>query len=643
MGAPLTWRNVDAPDFRGALDGYRVASTSMDRAFSGLSDALGKFDTSRKEAAASALLNNAAGYTDPAALRQAIADGTVFNGVNRERLTPETLAALNNQTGTLLNQAVTQEGLNHSKVMNPLLVQHQRGANTGQELTNRFAERTFDTRVRQGEATLAGTLIGNQRDRFNLDVTRRNDADSQAALTYIDRLRSGTMHEQDARELLASPAFMGLSPGARDLVTKDARSLYPNLFGTPTFAAPGGPAPAGGTASSLLSVAAGPSAPGTAGTRQGNAYDTAYRFTPTPSPLTTMPIGQVLDYQRNTLLPGQGASPVGAFQINRQTLEGLAPRVLGSDWRNQQFTPEVQERLAQALFEQRKNGNLSETWSALPNRGVGGYANMTWEQVRPLIARAEVGAELPTLAREAADTRSRAVSATSQINNRLMQDNTNTVAPQFQAAMADHDTTIAQVVEQLRKGSFKGVSEGRLTAEIQELMQTSLQGRDGAPISGVTPALAGAILNNSLNPSNWVQRIFSPDVTADMSRARSQVQDVLRGTTGDRATQNSIMQATQARIATAQQNFEQASALLAEALKRPGMADRISAYRQQRELARVALEDLLAKQQGDETLQPRRAAPSNAPIQGNAAQDNRRRAGNPGQAGAERLRTAATE
>jgi hypothetical protein len=123
------------------------------------------------------------------------------------------------------------------------------------------------------------------------------------------------------------------------------------------------------------------------------------RFGSPSKPLSTLSIGEVQDFQRNTLIPNtrgkvgagpdKGTGAVGTYQITYGTLQDYAPKVLGSNWRNTPFTADVQERIAKAIYDDVKGGNLKDTWAGLPNNRPGAYKNVPWEQVRDQIIQVE--------------------------------------------------------------------------------------------------------------------------------------------------------------------------------------------------------------------------------------------------------------
>lgn len=144
-------------------------------------------------------------------------------------------------------------------------------------------------------------------------------------------------------------------------------------------------------------------APGLVGGARGGA-DTVYGFGQYGSPdkpLSGLTIGEVQDFQKNTLIPAtrgkigagpdKGTGAVGTYQITYGTLQKYAPRVLGPNWRNTPFTPEVQDQLARAIYEDVKGGDLKQTWAGMPSNRPGQYANVPWEQVRGKIAAVESG------------------------------------------------------------------------------------------------------------------------------------------------------------------------------------------------------------------------------------------------------------
>jgi hypothetical protein len=143
---------------------------------------------------------------------------------------------------------------------------------------------------------------------------------------------------------------------------------------------------------------------GTVGDARGNSADVVYgfgQFAQPPKPISSMTIGEVQNFQKNELIPAtrgkigagpdKGTGAVGTYQIVYGTLKDYAPKVLGPNWRNTPFTADVQDRIAKAIYEDVKNGNLKDTWAGLPANRPGAYSKVPWEQVRDQIAAVESG------------------------------------------------------------------------------------------------------------------------------------------------------------------------------------------------------------------------------------------------------------
>ena len=189
----------------------------------------------------------------------------------------------------------------------------------------------------------------------------------------------------------------GLTPAPRsaNLISSDVTSRYAVGGGTgqPSMAAAAAP-PAQAVG---IPVGGSRGAPG-----RGNTADVVYGFGEfglPPKPISQSTIGEVQDFQRNTLIPKtrgkvgagprKGTGAVGTYQFTYGTLQEIAPKVLGPNWRNTTFTADVQEQLAKALYDERKSGNLKDTWAGLPSNRPGQYTNVPWEAVRDDIIKVE--------------------------------------------------------------------------------------------------------------------------------------------------------------------------------------------------------------------------------------------------------------
>lgn len=492
----ITWRNVDAPNFSGVGDSIRTFGSMIGNATSGLSDALGNFQNAAKQEAGNAVMMNAMQYQDPTEYRNALASGALFQGVDPSLVNQRTLQNLDERAGTLLSQQ-GQQGTNDynayrfgrlqdtnsaldnaSPAIRLLSEAYQSGdqnrinaalGQTREALSALPADQQLEMMGRlQGQG---GQAIGQAQNRFDLGVAQRNDADSQAAMGVMSQITRGAENPNDAR-LLAEAYSKNLSPVAQARLQGLLASAYPGVYGNGVGAA---------------------SAPGTAGTRQGSPYDVTYQFAGTSTPITQMSIGDVVKHQEG-MKTNQGASPVGAFQINQATLQDFAPKVLGSDWQNQPLSAENQDKIGKAIFEQRKNGNLKDTWAALPNAGVGAYKDMTWEEIKPIIAQAEVGANPLAMAQG-----NQAVSTLAQgmIGTRSMQDNTGSLNTDFLGTVTDN-TPVGEIANRLLEGDFKGADRNWVLNRLTDISQRG----------NMSPAMAAAVMQRAQTgvPEGYISR-----------------------------------------------------------------------------------------------------------------------------------------
>lgn len=487
--AQITWRNVDAPNFSGVGDSIRTFGSMIGNATSGLSDALGNFQNAAKQKAGNAVMMNAMQYQDPNEYRNALASGALFQGVDPSLVNQRTLQNLDERAGTLLTQQ-GQQGTNDynayrfgrlqdtntaldnaSPAIRLLSEVYQSGdqnrinaalSQTREALSALPADQQLDMLGRlQGQG---GQAINQAQNRFDLGVAQRNDADSQAAMGVMSQITRGAENPNDAR-LLAEAYSKNLSPVAQARLQEMLARAYPGVYGNNVGAA---------------------SAPGTAGTRQGSPYDVTYQFAGTSTPITQMSIGDVIKHQ-DGMKTNQGASPVGAFQINQTTLKDFAPKVLGSDWQSQPLSPENQDKIGKAIFEARKNGNLKDTWAALPNSTPGAYKDMTWEQIKPVIAQAEVGADPLAMVQNNQGNQAVSTLAQGMIGTRSMEDNAGSITPDYLPALND-TSTVGEVANKLLEGDFKGADKKWVVARISDIAQRA----------NVSPAMAGVVVQRAM-------------------------------------------------------------------------------------------------------------------------------------------------
>lgn len=226
-----------------------------------------------------------------------------------------------------------------------------------------------------------------------------------------------------------------------------------------------------------------------------------------PQPLTTMTMGQILDFQRNVMRPrtrghltasdprGIGSTGVGAYQFESRTLEENARLAFGPNWRDVLFSPGNQDRVAETLYN-RVRGNpaqLRNTWAAFqPGRGGSGgdaatAANQAAEAAnRELQARTQIlqSAEQSTaqLAEQArlTDTRAQGFDREADEEEALLR---------VRTEAAERLAALTRGVDEMRRGGDATQSDvaaaeaaiaaqGRVTAGLEEQLTLYTQQRE---------------------------------------------------------------------------------------------------------------------------------------------------------------------
>jgi hypothetical protein len=608
MAAPLTWRNVDAPDFRGSMDGYRIAGQSFDRAFQGISQGLDKFDEYRRTQAENAVLNASTAFADPAALRDAIASGAVFNGVDRSLVGRAALGALDTRAGTLLQQAAGQQELNTAKQLDPLRVR-QAGLNIDKtELDNRFGTATFDTRVNQlganlqstqantaqtrqetdqrgrlfpGQLSLQGLQIDNAtlgRDRGRYQFANEQEADAAAkeARGLISELSVGAAGPVDMQTILGTDRFRKLSPGAQAVVLQS----IPNATGVQrALTAAAGPTVGGAFASNIP-------IPEThnyvqsilrnAGTVQGTNAEKAEQLLPHlirqesgGRDNVTSPVGA---QGRTQVMPATGVDP------------GFGVRPM------QNQTPQEFERFGRDYLKamlDRYDGDPAKALAAY-NAGPGRVDNWTGGSANSREARTDAA----TLAAQAGRSGTNISVARGQTID-------GTLIPGYREA-ADAREAPVDVARRLAKEKYPGVSEAELLTRVQETMA---RGR-------VNPTQAGLILADSAVGAGMLRRnlpsiLGGYTVGVDPSAAASRADSARRGEVFDAAAADAQQGASQANIKAATDAANAALAAEQAAERRGTFSSEVMArYRADRVMAQEALKTLTARQQANPAQQP---------------------------------------
>lgn len=631
--ATLQYRPIEGPDFSSSMRGLQLFNDQLNNAFGAANNTINMLRSQQTQAADQEVLVRALRQQDAAGLSGALADGSLLQGINPNRLSAGVLTGLQDQVGSRLNQDRTRQALQQGAFN---LEQDQYGfnrtvdSNTRTDAAREAINRITDAarRGNQVEVTqlqdMYGPLLRNlnpeqsmalaqntqgltrgefglKRDQYNLGIDQRNDTESREAQVVANNVLRMSAGAEDARATLESMA--NLDPNIRAQATRLVQSAFPGTYG---------PLGSGAAAAGPSAGGASVSAPGTAGTRQGSAYDTTFEFQATPRPITQMPIGDVIQHQAG-MISRQGHSPLGAFQINKATLEDFGPKVLGADWKSQPFKPENQDKIGKAIFDARKNGNLKDTWAALPDSKPGAYKDLSWDEMRQRISQAEVGQAVGGRANEALQTNA----GTAEVLTRAMQNNATGISNDFGTTVADNRDA-GQVVDELtgENGSFSGSNRGDIMREIQRVMS---QGN-------VNAATAAAVLRRNITnapgtASEYLQygvnRLLSPirsspnlgnGVRLNDDGIDAAIESLRNGSQFTNFVSNQETGAVAARLQSAQATYNDAvsqlSAMTQRAATQPGLRAQLPRYQARVQAARQQLDAIQEAQRALPQLRP---------------------------------------
>lgn len=412
--AALTWRNVESPDFRASMQGFQTANQLMNDAFGNVRSLLAGVDQQQTDKANNAFQLELLRYNDPAKLEAALAADPTL-GFDPRRINSESLSAARQLPGQLIRRATDQQALDENTFdfgekkasiermtkAAPLIRQAQLLAANGQETESNALLEGVDLRPDE----FANILKGNfEFASSNQTLKGSRQSYGQSAGRYAREVKAWDVSDK------ADEVFSTILNNSQDQT--DALGYLNGLKNSGKITAPvynevykrfGLPGLDAGA--SIGSGAAGGAA---GGSFKGDPYNVVFGFGQYGSPsknLTDMTMGEAFSFGRNVLQPSTaqagfgrtkdgrvvGTSAMGAYQFTATTLEEYGKKLYGDNWKNTQLTPDVQDKLAEALFNDRKAGNLKDTWEGLPDARPGAYKDISWNQMRGLIMQHEIG------------------------------------------------------------------------------------------------------------------------------------------------------------------------------------------------------------------------------------------------------------
>lgn len=365
--AALTWRDVSAPNLAGAAEVVGNNGQRMSQALFDMAAGLGQFGQAQTDRADAAALQAASQITDSAAYSQALNDGSILRnaGINPNQVSSKVSQMLADRQNALL-----RNDFDRAQIEN-------------QRQDNQMARDRFEFDKSQAEKNALRTDYRFGREQMGDQREDQSYADNQAAQALAYQIsRMGT----DAKGARAALDQAGVSDKVKMLVNK-------------ALGLPGG---------GIL--------PGSRSTGSPNSgADAVYgygQYTSPEVPLSQGSFGQAYDFGQ-TLIPltkgkvgagaDKGTSAVGAYQFIGDTMQQYAQKVFGDNWREIPFTFENQSKIAEALFNDKKGGNLQAVWAGLPDSRPGAYKDMSFEEFQREVLPRESGMTLDEIRNQEAE------------------------------------------------------------------------------------------------------------------------------------------------------------------------------------------------------------------------------------------------
>ena len=277
-------------------------------------------------------------------------------------------------------------------------------------------------------------------------------------------------------------------------------------------------------------------------------------------PLTEMTLAQVYSFGQNVIRPahradqgGKGSSALGRYQIVGTTLKEYAAK-LGLDWNTTKFTPEIQDRLADAIIQgqgltawEGLNNNpelMARARAGLASTKIPGYENIPLDKMGEMQDSA-----LAELARQVSETN--AALARQQVNN----------AEQLRLGVETGTISRpSEIDDRMRMGDIDAGQAAQLHSRLNEVQQTSVLERQmmadyqsGSPIrdqsqantifENTTRGMSGEAL--SAQENDFIQRNngrwIPTDTVAALKKGVHSTDAKARASTLERAAQINAM------------------------------------------------------------------------------------------------------
>jgi len=558
----FTWRDVAAPDFSGAAKGFTEAGRLLQDTIGKASSGIEAFDKSQDTLAAEQLRTFIAKNQDPAALQAAFVAGNVggmdtvgnkrFARAALDQLNPDAISAMveaqraraNSQTA--FDQKTKMDGLSDERQAIDVA------------LANGHVKRAEEIRAGidatglgwDNVGVIGSSLIkarnsqtGADSSAFDFSKTVDDHLTNKAVIQYVEQIRGSE-----------DPSGYELALNSLD-VSPEVRAGVRRSLGIGSDAAPGSSAGFGGS--------------GAAGGAGGGYGTIVGGVVSPPRPIETMTIAELEEFGNKVVIPATrdmdpakraqlgltgnlGSSAMGRYQIIGDTAISYAKK-LGLDPSTTVYSPAVQERLAEAIYNDAKGGDLTKVFASVPKRPAGFYAGKSWAEMRDSIAAGESGGSAAALMIQTAAA-NQDVKSTSQLNN------AGSLAEAFDKSWNDGRSESQVAQDLLDKEGFKGkgVDQGLLIGKLGQIQARALKAG-----YEIRPAVAAEILKRSLQEENALERFaLGEDIgngrKMNWRQVDSYINQLQTGQIKTAATANEVLAQTESGFGVAKQNYEAA-------------------------------------------------------------------------------------
>lgn len=533
--AVLTWRNVDAPSLAGAAQVVANNGQNIGGAFNDLAAGLGAFNQARTDRADAAAIQAASQITDSGQYAQALQDGSILRnaGIDPNMISGRAAQLLAGRQDTLLGNDFRQAQIENQRADNEMARDRFKAEQDQAVINNQRSDYRFSREKAanaRADTLLANTELAKQL-KYSIDQAGVDTAGAR-----------GMIYSANVPDEVKQMVLSSYKMGGGILPTVDAP---PTTGGLRT----GADAWWGSTGGNPVLVPDRPLSQGTF----GEAHDFGQKLIP----LTRGKVGAG---------PDKGTSAVGAYQFIGDTMETYAEKVFGKDWRNENFNFENQSKIAEALFNDKKDGNLKEIWAGLPDSRPGAYKDMSFEEFQRTVLPLESGITLDEARAVDAQNRVASVQAqTSIIDEGMLQNAAQNLGPidlgQYNKDSANKDPDLSKAASKAIKANpaLEGTDLNTVSGWLREI-------QDMAPNAKTRPTAAQAthILGAAMRPDTGVLDFADESAKSGFVFDEDLAKDLLTQVTSGGNIKRGIVQE---RIASDRKVLDDSSKALATAVK----------------------------------------------------------------------------